>query len=42
MKVRLEADAPREDLDALIAHAKTWSPVANTFMKPVPVDVTSS
>ena len=39
VKVDLEADAPQEKLDALIAHATKWSPVANTFMKPVAVDV---
>jgi len=41
-KVHLEADAPREDLDALIAHAAVWSPVANTFTKPVALDVTAA
>jgi len=38
-KVHLEADAPQPELDALIAHAVKWSPVTNTFTKPVPVDV---
>ena len=38
-KVNLEADAPQADLDALIAHAAVWSPVANTFTKPVALDV---
>lgn len=38
--VRIDADAPREQLDALIAHATTWSPVANTFTRPVPLEVT--
>ena len=37
--VRLDADAPQEQLDALIAHATTWSPVANTFTRPVPLEV---
>ena len=41
-KVHLVADAPREQLDALVAHAKTWSRVANTFTKPVPVNVTTT
>lgn len=41
-KVHLEADAPREELDALIAHAAVWSPVANTFTKPVALDVTAA
>ncbi len=39
-KVHLEADAPKEELDGLIAHATRWSPVANTFTKPVALDVT--
>src|SRR4029077_8310164 len=26
-----ETDRPRAELDALIAHARVWSPVANTF-----------
>ena len=38
VKVHLDADAPKEELDALVAHARTWSPVANTFSKPVPVN----
>ena len=39
-KVTFEADKPREELDALIAHAKLWSPVANTFTRPVNLEVT--
>jgi uncharacterized OsmC-like protein len=42
VKVHLDADAPRADLDALIAHATTWSPVANTFTKPVALAVESA
>ena len=38
VKVHLDADAPQATLDALVAHARTWSPVANTFAKPVPVN----
>ncbi|MBP2229213.1 putative OsmC-like protein [Azospirillum agricola] len=38
-KVVLEADAPRERLDALVAHATAWSPVANTFIRPVGLSV---
>ena len=38
-KVTFEADRPREELEALIAHAKTWSPVANTFTRPVNLEV---
>jgi uncharacterized OsmC-like protein len=39
VKVDLQADAPQAELDALIAHAKIWSPVANTFTKPVALTV---
>src|SRR5580700_6273126 len=38
-KVTFEADRPREELEALIAHARKWSPVANTFSRPVNVEV---
>jgi len=38
-KVRLEADVPRPQLDALVAHVLKWSPVANTFVRPVPVKI---
>ena len=37
VKVDLQADAPRETLEAIVAHAKKWSPVACTYEKPVPV-----
>jgi len=39
VKVNLEADAPQAELDELIAHATKWSPVANTFTKPVALNV---
>lgn len=39
VKVHLAAVAPQEQIDALIAHATKWSPVANTFTKPVALDV---
>ena len=39
VKVNLQSDASDADRDALIAHARVWSPVANTFAKPVAVDV---
>ena len=39
-KVTFEADRPREELDALVAHARLWSPVANTFTRPVKLDIT--
>jgi uncharacterized OsmC-like protein len=38
--VRMEADAPREAIAALIKHAALWSPVANTLHNPVHLDVT--
>jgi hypothetical protein len=37
--VTFEADRPQEELAALIAHAKQWSPVANTFTRPVNLEV---
>ena len=38
-KVTFEADRPRAELEELIAHARLWSPVANTFSRPVNVEV---
>jgi uncharacterized OsmC-like protein len=35
----VEGDAPREELEKLVAHANRWSPVANTLRLPVSVDV---
>ena len=40
VSVRLEADASRKDLNALIKHATLWSPVSNTLHNPVHLDVT--
>ncbi len=42
IKVDMECDgiAPAE-IDALIAHVKKWSPVANTFIRPVNVEVSA-
>jgi uncharacterized OsmC-like protein len=40
VSVRIEADAPRASLDALVRHATLWSPVANTLHNPVHLDVT--
>lgn len=39
VKVHLDADAPKEALDELVAHAGTWSPVANTMTKPVALSI---
>ncbi len=36
----LDAEAPREQLEALVRHATLWSPVANTLHNPVHLDVT--
>ena len=38
-KVNFEADRPREELVALVAHARQWSPVANTFSRPVNLEI---
>jgi uncharacterized OsmC-like protein len=40
VSVRIDADAPRKILDALVKHAVLWSPVANTLHNPVHLDVT--
>lgn len=40
VKIGLEGDAPRAELDALIEHANVWSPVANTLRNPVNLQVT--
>lgn len=39
VKIHLEGDASREQLDALVEHANIWSPVANTLRNPVNVEV---
>lgn len=38
--VHIDAEAPREVLEALVRHAALWSPVANTLHNPVHLDVT--
>ena len=38
-KVTLEADRPEDELKALLAHCQKWSPVANTFTRPVNLEV---
>jgi uncharacterized OsmC-like protein len=35
VKVEMDCDAPAEEVAALIAHVTAWSPVANTFLRPV-------
>jgi len=39
VKIHLDGDATREQLEELVAHANVWSPVANTLRNPVKVDV---
>jgi uncharacterized OsmC-like protein len=38
--VHIDAEAPREILEALVRHATLWSPAANTLHNPVHLDVT--
>ncbi|MBE9190409.1 OsmC family protein [Gloeocapsopsis crepidinum LEGE 06123] len=40
VKVELDGDASREELEELVAHANVWSPVANTLRLPVNMEVT--
>lgn len=39
VKVDVEGNTTREELEALIAHSNNWSPVANTLRLPVNIDV---
>lgn len=39
VKVVVEGDAPRETLDEIVRHANMYSPVANSYRNPVPMDV---
>lgn len=39
VRVNVEGDAPRAVLDEIVAHANTFSPVANTLRNPVPLTV---
>jgi len=42
VKVDMECDGiTKEEIDALITHVKKWSPVANTFTRPVGLEVAS-
>ena len=38
-KVTLVADRPEAELKALLVHCQQWSPVANTFTRPVNLEV---
>ncbi|MUL37958.1 OsmC family protein [Gloeocapsopsis dulcis] len=40
VKVELDGDTSREELEELVAHANVWSPVANTLRLPVNMEVT--
>jgi uncharacterized OsmC-like protein len=40
VKVDIEGDASREELEDLLAHSNHWSPVANTLRLPINMDVT--
>ncbi|MEP3256153.1 MAG: OsmC family protein, partial [Roseibium sp.] len=35
INVHMDADAPQETIDELVAHVCQWSPVFNTFSRPV-------
>jgi uncharacterized OsmC-like protein len=43
VKVDMECEGiPKSEIDALVAHVKKWSPVANTFTRPVNLEVSAS
>lgn len=37
--VKVEGDATREELDAIVTHANFYSPVANTMRNPIPFSI---
>jgi uncharacterized OsmC-like protein len=39
VKVLVEGDASREDLDAIVRHANFYSPVANSMRNPIPFEI---
>lgn len=39
VKVNVEGDASREDLDAIVKHANFYSPVANSMRNPIPFEI---
>jgi uncharacterized OsmC-like protein len=42
IKVDMECEGiPQSEIDALVTHVKKWSPVANTFTRPVNLEVTA-
>lgn len=42
VKIEAEGDAPKEEIDEIIAHSNVWSPVANTLRNNVALEVTST
>ncbi len=43
VKVDMECEGvPKSEIDALVTHVKQWSPVANTFIRPVNLEVSAS
>jgi organic hydroperoxide reductase OsmC/OhrA len=39
VKVHVEGDATREQLDEIVKHANYYSPVANTMRNPIPFEI---
>jgi organic hydroperoxide reductase OsmC/OhrA len=39
VKVLVEGDATREELDEIVKHANYYSPVANTMRNPIPFEI---
>ena len=39
VKVLVEGDASREELDEIVKHANFYSPVANTLRNPIPFEI---
>jgi organic hydroperoxide reductase OsmC/OhrA len=40
VKVQVEGDATREELDEIVRQANFYSPVANSMRNPIPMSVT--
>ena len=39
LKVLIEGDATREELDEIVQHANYFSPMANTLRNPIPFSI---
>ncbi|MEO7336809.1 MAG: OsmC family protein, partial [Caldimonas sp.] len=39
VKVVIEGDAPRTELDEIVQHANLYSPVANSMRNPIPFEI---